>query len=150
MKQDVFEIEEILLDGKVAITTGNGDPSVLLLDYPKGSLHLGSAGVLSLKQGDDVHEWRSFQLSTIRGVELDFGTTPTIRKYFTVENPEVTHTSMILMQQSFAAPTGKAQDENEMDSFIIKAIAGIGAFTVYAESLHGPVVGPFKFNYQFS
>lgn len=87
--------------------------------------------------------------SFIKGTqtELNFGTTPTSCGTFTITDSLVTSGLYIFMVQSADAPTGRSQDENEMDPFQIRCVAGSGQFTAYINSLRGPVVGLYKFNY---
>ena len=86
----------------------------------------------------------------LKETEIDFGSTPTRGATFTVTDSDVTGTSKIMAVQSGAAATGKDQDENEMDALILRAAPGTGQFTLYADSLFGPVVGNFKINYRVS
>lgn len=80
-------------------------------------------------------------------VELDFGSTPTRSKTFTVTDGRILPAKSVLMNQSGVAPTGKSADENEMDSFMANCLPGTGSFTANIFSLFGPVVGKFKFLY---
>lgn len=57
MKQDIFEIEEILLEGGAAITSGDGDPAVLALDYPSGTVYLRTNGQVWQKQVGAPSNW---------------------------------------------------------------------------------------------
>jgi hypothetical protein len=86
--------------------------------------------------------------ATIAEVELDFGTAiGTKSKSFTVVDASVTSSNRIIMQHSLAAATGRAQDENELDTFTVRCVAGSGQFTAYADSLFGSVAGVYRFNY---
>ena len=81
-------------------------------------------------------------------IELDFGTTVNqTAKTFTIADAKVSATSLIVMVQALDAPTGKDQDENEMDAFNIRCVAAAGSFDAYVESLCGAVRDNFKFNY---
>jgi hypothetical protein len=80
-------------------------------------------------------------------VGVDFGVTPTRSATFTVVDSSVSAASQIMAVQSADAPTGKSQDENEMDDLIFRCVAGAGQFTVYADALEGPVVGNYKMTY---
>ena len=85
--------------------------------------------------------------STMFTVELDFGSTPTRSKTFVVSNAGVTSSSQIMVQQSAEAATSRSADENEMDALICRQFPGSGSFTMYVDSLFGPVTGKYKFNY---
>lgn len=80
-------------------------------------------------------------------VELDFGAVLVKAGTFTVTDATVTTASNIFMQQSGLAPTGKSADENEFDAFVCRCTPGSGQFTAYIQSINGPVVGNFKFEY---
>lgn len=80
-------------------------------------------------------------------VEVDFGDMGVFEGSFTISDPTVTVNSLILVNQSAAAATGKDADENEADALICRAVAANGSFTVYIEAHPGPVAGPFKLNY---
>lgn len=80
-------------------------------------------------------------------VELDFGSAGYRSQSFTVIDSNVTGSSKIMMTQSAEAPTGKSQDENEMDMLICRAVSSSGQFTAYIDAMQGPVTGKFKFNY---
>lgn len=84
-------------------------------------------------------------------VEVDFGTALFQKsKSFVVTDSAITTSHKIAVVHSFATPTGKAQDDNEMDSFVIRAVSGAGQFTMYVDSLFGSVHDKFKFNYIYS
>lgn len=85
--------------------------------------------------------------ATVTQVEVDFGSTPTRSRTFTIVDAAVSATSKIVVIQSGEAATGHSQDENEIDTLIFKPIPALGSFDVYAESLTGPVVGVYKLNY---
>ena len=77
-------------------------------------------------------------------VELEWGSTPPLSKTFTVTDVVVTSTMEVVVVPSAEAATGRSQDENEADSFLYRAVAGTGQFTVYGSALEGPVVGLYK------
>lgn len=84
----------------------------------------------------------------IQQTELDFGTGLNQgAKSFTVTDAAVTTGSQIIMYHALDAATGRQQDENEMDSFVVRCAPGSGQFTAYVESLQGSVAGAYKFNY---
>lgn len=66
---------------------------------------------------------------------------------FVISDPRATSGRAVSIWQDAGAPTGKSQDENEMDSFVCRAVATAGQITVFIDSLFGPVTGPFRFAY---
>jgi len=81
--------------------------------------------------------------------ELDFGLTPTYTGSFVVLDSTILTSSKISASQSADAPTGKSQDENEMDTINFKCVPiAAGSFRVYAQSDNGPIIGNYKMNYQ--
>ena len=84
---------------------------------------------------------------TATEVEIDFGTMGTRTKIFTITDPMVTTGSKVATWQSGNAATGRQTDENEMDPILFSACAGNGTFTLYANSLMGPVKGLYRFIY---
>lgn len=81
-------------------------------------------------------------------VELAFPAAPgVVSQSFAVSDPRVRVGRAVSMWQVADAPTGKSQDENEMDSFHCRAVAAAGQFTAYIDSQFGPVAGPFRFAY---
>jgi len=88
--------------------------------------------------------------ANIKQVELDFGTAHNIKEgAFTIVDADVLAGSQIIMLQALDAPTGKVEDENEMDSFNCKCRPDPvgGQFKAYIESQYGSVTDKFKFNY---
>jgi len=79
-------------------------------------------------------------------VELSF-LTGVLSQSFTVQDPRVTASEQVVMWQSGQAPTGKSQDENELDAFSCRCASGAGSFVAYIDSLFGVVAGPFRFAY---
>jgi len=84
---------------------------------------------------------------SVSTAEIDFGSTPVWEKSFIITDAGVTSGMKIVVSQSYAAATGKDQDENEMDSFDFRAEAGTGQFTLYVTSHDGMVADKFKINY---
>lgn len=80
-------------------------------------------------------------------IEIDFGIIPTRSKTFTIIDLTVSTSSLIIINQSGAAATGRSADENEMDPLIFSGTPGTGTFTLIASALNGPVVGKYKVNY---
>lgn len=80
-------------------------------------------------------------------VELTFGPPARRGQVFTVSDADITTASLIEMMHSGAAATGKQADEAEFDAIDCRCEPLTGSFRVYATSLLGHVVGPFKFNY---
>jgi len=85
-------------------------------------------------------------------IELDMtgggGTgSPTISKTFEIADANLHAGNMLLMMHSARAATGRAQDENELDTFACRAVAYEGGLTAYIDSLTGPVAGLYRFIY---
>lgn len=87
---------------------------------------------------------------SVQEAEIDFGAAAKRSKTFTVTDASVSPSSRIIAYQSGDAATGRDADENEMDALVLRCVPGTGEFTVYADSLTGPVSGLFKINYLFS
>lgn len=84
----------------------------------------------------------------ITQVEVDFGSVGVYSASFTVTDSRVNTSSLIIAQQSYDAPTGKDQDENEMDTLNCMCSAGAGQFTLYVTAnLDCVVADNFKINY---
>jgi hypothetical protein len=80
-------------------------------------------------------------------VEVDFGTTPVETASFTITDNDVQSNSIITALLSYDAPTGKDQDENEMDDIDFICSAAGGSFTLFGLSRLGYVADKFKVNY---
>lgn len=87
---------------------------------------------------------------SVQTAEIDFGATPLRSKTFTITDAGITPSSVILVCQSGAAATGEDQDENEMDTLILRAAPASGSMTLYATAMEGTVCGKFKVNYVYS
>jgi hypothetical protein len=85
--------------------------------------------------------------AAVKEAELDFGATGKHSLVATVTDAAIAAGEQIVISQSAAAATGKSQDENEMDPVLVRAVAGAGEMTVYADALHGPITGKVKVNY---
>lgn len=85
--------------------------------------------------------------AAIKSVEIDFGSTATRSKTFTITDAEVTTASLIMIGHSAKAATGRSQDENEMDTLLLRAAPGTGEFTLYADAFPNFVSGKFRVNY---
>ena len=57
MKQDIFEVEELLIENGSAIGSGSEDPRDFTTEYPIGSLYLRTNGELWKKIGSQDNEW---------------------------------------------------------------------------------------------
>ena len=84
---------------------------------------------------------------TAKEVEVDFGTIPTNYKTFTITDAMINTGSLLFPTQSGKAPTGRHEDENEMDPIIFSAAPKTGNFILRATTIDGPVVGKYKVNY---
>jgi hypothetical protein len=85
--------------------------------------------------------------TTIKSIEVNFGSVPTRSETFIITDSSVTSSSKIVIVQSGTAPTGKSSDENELDPILFSAIPESGQFILIGSSKDGPVVGNFKVNY---
>jgi hypothetical protein len=85
---------------------------------------------------------------SIKSVEVDFGSTPTRYKTFTITDASVSAASKIIVVQSGAAATGGQQDDAEMDPIVFSARAGAGQVVFAARTLDGVVVGKYVVDYQ--
>lgn len=84
----------------------------------------------------------------VKEAEIDFGSTPVWVKTFSFSEASAATTSRIIATQSYAAPTGKTSDENEMDYLTLAAtVNSDGTIDLVAHATPGPVVGNFKINY---
>jgi hypothetical protein len=88
--------------------------------------------------------------TSMKQVEIDFGTTPLSSSSFTIADTSITATSLISAQVAYDAPTGKELDEIEMDEFSIKCgqnNAGVG-FSIFMNATDGSLLADsFKINY---
>jgi hypothetical protein len=85
--------------------------------------------------------------AAVKEVEIDFGSTATRQKTFTITDLDVSGTSIILIGHSAKAATGRAQDENEMDTLLCRAAPGAGEFTLYITAFPNLVSGKFRVAY---
>ena len=72
---------------------------------------------------------------------------PTISKSFEIVDANIVAGNLLAIAHSARAATGRAQDENEMDTFACRAVAYDGGLTAYIDSLFGPVSGLYRFIY---
>lgn len=89
----------------------------------------------------DSAAWNDNHTFAVSSATVDFGTTPTYNKSFTVTDAECTESKKV-----FICGTA-ASDEAEFDSITYAAKAGNGFFTVYAIVLPGPISGNRTFYY---
>ncbi|MEP6983951.1 MAG: hypothetical protein ABI970_00015 [Chloroflexota bacterium] len=111
-------------------------------------IYPGSDGRLYAKNWDG----QEFALTTLpqKQTEIDFGILGTRSKTFTITDADIAESSILMAVQSGNAATDRAQDENEMDALILRCAAAEGEFTLFADSLFGPVSGKYKINYSIS
>lgn len=69
--------------------------------------------------------------TTIKQIEVDFGTTPVSEGLFTITDVAVTNISNIIASMAYKAATNKDLDECEMDNLIIRCSNGVGTFDMY-------------------
>lgn len=86
-------------------------------------------------------------LPVVREVLIDFGASALKSKTFTIADADVTANSVIMIGHSAKAATGRSQDENEMDTLLLRAAPGTGEFTLYADAFPNFVSGKFRVNY---
>jgi hypothetical protein len=79
--------------------------------------------------------------------EIDFGSTPVSEASFAVADEDVTVYSRISAFVSYDTPTGKDQDELEMDHLEVICTGGDKQVTMYVRGLTGYVADKFKINY---
>lgn len=98
--------------------------------------------------------------SVIYQTEVDFGSTPTTQKLFTVTDARATSANapsgdffnpniLIMAQVCYVAPTGKSVDEIQNDcGMVVNAGFNVDTSLYFlVTSLNGPVIGKFKINY---
>lgn len=86
-------------------------------------------------------------IPAVREALIDFGASALKHKTFTVTDADVAPGMLILVGHSAEAAPGRDQDENEMDTLFLRAVAGTGEFTVYATAHPNRVSGAFYINY---
>lgn len=86
--------------------------------------------------------------STWTETEVDFGSTPTWSKTFTITDAAVSGTSKILPIPSGNVATGRVGNDLEWDNLLLGALAGAGNFLLTALAVPGPIVGKRKIHYQ--
>lgn len=149
----IRRIEDWLVSASV---TGERDAG---LASEAGTVVIGGASIpLPLPEEDidfdsgDGHNHNGEESNFIEGTgfEVSFGSIPTRYATITITDSLVVPGLHIFVYQKADAPTGKSQDENEMDPIIARAVAETGQFTAYLTALEGPVVGSFKFGYHIA
>jgi hypothetical protein len=90
----------------------------------------------------------------IKTTEQDFGTEQVLYAEFSITDGDVTSASSIIPSLSAEAPAalrdGLAADGDEAEMEPMHLFAKdmtTGSFTLAAEATHGPLTGPYKFNY---
>lgn len=107
----------------------------------------GSADNVMKTDGAGTVSWGTVSASlSVTETEVDFGTTPTTDKLFTITDAGVSSTSKIIIQESGKPATGRAAGDAQWDSITYAAYPGTGSFTVYAKA-SGSVVGKRKVEY---
>lgn len=85
--------------------------------------------------------------ANIKQTEVDFGASPLREKEFTITDADVGASSQLIGGVAYEAPTGRALDEVEAETFDLKFGPGSGQFTVRVRSLDGRFYGKLKLNY---
>lgn len=79
--------------------------------------------------------------------EADFGSTPVYSGTFTVTAVGVTTSMDVTANIRYSAPTGKDLDELEFAEFQVMTEPGTDQFTLYMNSMNGPVADKFKISW---
>jgi len=82
----------------------------------------------------------------VKEAEVDWGS-PRTSARFTVVDATVSAGMQILAFQSGSAATNRQADENELESFTVRAVAGTGQFTAYCDALTGRLSGRYRIAY---
>lgn len=83
-------------------------------------------------------------------MQIDFGSTPTYSKQFTIGAASVTPSSVIVAIASAISASGRTGDDSAWDSLTLTTTPGTGSFTLTAFPTPGPVVGARTIHYQIS
>lgn len=141
------------------ITTGAGDPEELtgtqattLLDVftttLKGLTPASGGGTSNFLRADGTWASPGASSTDIKQTEVDFGITPLPEASFVITDAAISTSNQIIAQVSYDTPTGKDQDEIEMDRYDLNCTAGTGQFTLYMKSVDGSYLhDKFKINY---
>lgn len=86
-------------------------------------------------------------LQPLKQIEIDLGPTPVYDSTILVSDSSVTPSSIVSVQMSGAAPTGKDADEVSMDTYELQATPGNGNFLLYIKGQEGYLHDKFKILY---
>jgi hypothetical protein len=139
-------LSNILTPSGLSTLTGTENLSGKTLIDPKLQLSgsTGQAKFVPVSQGAGTAPVWGFAPVNVIPITVDFGSTVTYSKIFTVTNPEATTSSKIMCTQT----AGVNPDETEMDPIIVSAAClDNGQVTFYANALAGPVKGTKYFVY---
>lgn len=140
-------------DGDKGDITVSGSGSVWEIDAGVvGVTELSATGTPSSStylRGDNTWATVSGGSLTVTETEVDFGTTPTTDKLFTITDAGASATSKIIIQASGKPATGRAAGDDQWDTITYAANPGTGSFDVYAKA-SGSVVGKRKIQYTIS
>lgn len=145
IKLDVSGTERILWRGSLAVgfkvefVEGAGFRVLDANGVPVGVGNTGAAGTNGTNGALTVTE-----------AEIDLGATPDDSFVITVIDAAIVATHNIIAVPSAEASSTNDEDEADMDSLLIAAVAGTGQFTLYVRAIPGPVSGRRKINYQYS
>lgn len=128
------------------------------LDYVDGTPSLtaslsatGTPSASTYLRGDNTWASVSGGAFAIYETEIDFGATPLSEQSFTITVAGMTTANKVMCSVSYATPTGKDQDELEMDDLQLRAVAGTGNFTLYVRAADGSYLADkFKINYSYA
>jgi len=135
-----------LADGSPAMVASGQSKQVWTLSTTSTATVNGTTVVATLS---GVGRWLMVTAQPSLGtiIEVNFGATPTRTGVFVIVDASVTTQSQVTAFQDGNAATGRPQDENEMDALICRCAVGTGQFTMYVDSLLGPVTGLFRILY---
>jgi hypothetical protein len=145
IKLDVSGTERILWRGSLAVgfkveyVDGAGFRVLNASGVEVGVGNTGAAGTNGTNGALSVTE-----------AEIDLGADPNDDFVITVIDAAIVATHNIIVVPSAEASSTNDEDEAEMDSLLMAAVAGTGQFTLYVRAIPGPVSGRRKINYQYS
>lgn len=149
-------------DGTLAVPAGGGGGSILNetintdgFTIGEGSvtntdLTISGGGVIEIQGGSSNTISFPFSGTAIFGktveVEIDFGSTPTTGKKFTITDALSSTTSLITVRPSGNPATSRGSDDWLWDSIEFAAKGNSGTFTLYAKA-SGRIIGKRKILY---
>lgn len=125
-----------------AVPTGlaNGE---LAINIPDKLIYVGNSsggGVL-------VSNYALAGSVTVYETEIDFGSTSSNSRKFTITDANVNTSSKVIAVQSAKAATGRKADENELTDLICSVDPKSGSFDLFVKCTNGLAHGKYKINY---